>query len=715
MKKSVVLSLLLLMCIGIGAQRVQKMSHDIRQLVNQTTSQVRRTSGVRQHETVRTMIRFNGNAETVMGEYGCKPITHIGDIYVADIPVSHLKDVVNDERVMRVENHMGGKLLMDVAPQWINTPVIYEDARLPQAFTGKGVILGIIDVGLEVTHPNFYNADGTELRITRFLDQFATDDEQYGQPIDLGREYTTETEIKGKGYAGDSYRNYHGTHCLGISAGSGHTTPYRGVAYEAELAAADSKVAGDSGFGSANELALMKYLFDYADERQMPCVITYSIGFNPLPDDCVLFEEGISQMVGPGHILVAAAGNQSDMLGYVGKPKGVAVAGTSLVGDPDGIAYLFSKDLFTLKIINKHKEPVDGSLKGDSLVYTPTEGTVEKQLAGKQVSVEKNDTCYTIAFTRDEAEADTSAVLLVIEGEDCFVQLVAEVGHQFINDTDADPRCGNATNDHNVGLPGCLPSVITVGALNTRPEFTNINGEKVTKWGEKTPEGTIAIFSSQGPTLDGRIKPDVVTPGVYIHASANSRYEEDYDKALVTKSTFEGREYPWIAISGTSMATPCMAGIVALWLQANPTLSPDDVKRVIRETSHPLGDGIPNNTYGYGLADAYAGLLNILSLPTAISDLSQHQPSALTIRPADGSIRLSFDKAPAQPFTVRVYSLSGQLLGEHAVRPTASTDYLMPVSNASGICVVQVNSPEHGVTGSELILTGDNPQKRRAR
>ena len=151
------------------------------------------------------------------------------------------------------------------------------------------------------------------------------------------------------------------------------------------------------------------------------------------------------------------------------------------------------------------------------------------------------------------------------------------------------------------------------------------------------------------------------------------------------------------------MATPCMAGIVALWLQANPSLSPDDVKRVIRETSHPLGDGIPNNTYGYGLADAYAGILNILGLPTTIKDLSQHQPSALTIRPADGGIRLSFDKAPSQPFTVRVYSLSGQLLGEQAVRPTAKTDYILPLSNAAGICVVQVNSTEQGVTGSELI------------
>ena len=703
MKKSVVVSLLLLMCIDIGAQGVQKMSHDILQLVDQTTSQVRRTSGVGQHKMVRAMIRFNGNAEAVIGEYGCKAITHIGDIYVVDIPVSQLKTMANDERVVRIENHVGGKVLMDVAPKWINTPAIYEDTRMPQAYTGKGVMVGIIDCGLEVRHPNFYNADGTQLRVTRFLDQFAAADEPYGQPIELGREYNTETDIKGKGYAGDSYRQYHGTHCLGIAAGFGHTTPYRGVAYEAEMAAANSKVAGDSAYGSANELALMQYLFDYADERRMPCVITYSIGFNALPGDCELFEEGISQLVGPGHILVVAAGNESHKLGYVCKPKGMAVAGTSLIGDKDGVAYLYSQDPFTLKVISKHKEPVDGSLKGDSLVYTPTERKVEKQIGGKLFSVEKDDTCYTIAYMRDSTDTDASAVLLVIEGEDSHVQLVADTRHRFINDTETDSRCGNATNDHNVNLPGCLPSVVTVGALNARSEFTNINGEKITKSGGKSPEGTIAFFSSQGPTLDGRLKPDVVAPGVNIHASANSHYETDYGDVLVTKSTFEGREYPWIALSGTSQATPCVAGIVALWLQANPTLSPDDVKRIIRETSHPLGDQTPNYTYGYGLIDAYAGMLNILGLPTAIADLSQHQPSALTIRPADGGIRLSFGKTPSHPFTVRVYALTGQLLGEQTVRPTASTDYLLPISNASGICVVQVNSPEQGITGSELI------------
>ena len=153
------------------------------------------------------------------------------------------------------------------------------------------------------------------------------------------------------------------------------------------------------------------------------------------------------------------------------------------------------------------------------------------------------------------------------------------------------------------------------------------------------------------------------------------------------------------------MSTPAVAGAIALWLEACPTLTTDDIRDILSRTCrHPEPElSYPNNIYGHGEIDVYRGLLDILGLPTVIAELSQHQPSALTIRPADGGIRLSFDKAPAQPFTVRVYTLSGQLLGEQVIRPTASTEYLLPIGHASGISVVQVNSQEQGVTGSALI------------
>lgn len=697
MKKLFCVYILLLLCFGGWAQGGRKMSYDIRQMVSEQ-SLIRRAPSASQSEILRAMIRFqSGEAEAVMRQYGCKTITQIGDIYVADIPMHELRALVADQRVVRIENHRGGKVLLDVTPQWINTPAIADDVRLPQAFTGQGVMLGIVDCGLEATHPNFYTADGSRLRVTRFLDQFADDDEPFGQTTDLGREYTTEADIKGKACAGDSYRNYHGTHCLGIAAGSGYTTPYRGVAYEAELTAANSKVAGDEAYGSANELALMKYIFDTADARQMPCVITYSIGFNALPGDCELFEEAIAQMTGPGHILVAAAGNESSKPTYIAKTKDQAAAGSLLYGDSLLTAFLFTHDDFTLKFFTVRKDTVAT----DSLAYLPSQGSVALELAGNRIAIEKVDTFYIITSILDNDDANLNYLGVVIEGNDCEAQMITELLSYFKNMEALGPCFVSATNDHNVNLPGCLPSVVTVGALNTRPKYANLQGDSIGGWGMSTPVGSIAAFSSKGPTLDGLIKPDVVTPGVNILASGNSYYADDYGKTLVASTPFEGRDYPWVAASGTSMATPVMAGIVALWLQAKPDLSPDDVKRIIRETSHPLGDTVPNNTYGYGLCDAYAGLLNILGLPSAIAQLSQHLPSALAIRPADGGIRLQFDHAPAQPFTVRIYTLSGRLLNKQTLRPDG-IDYFLPLVT-SGITVVQVNSPEPGITGSELI------------
>ena len=133
--------------------------------------------------------------------------------------------------------------------------------------------------------------------------------------------------------------------------------------------------------------------------------------------------------------------------------------------------------------------------------------------------------------------------------------------------------------------------------------------------------------SSVGPTQDNRIKPDVVAPGVNIISSASS-FSNDaaYGSTLVEKTTFNDREYPWICISGTSMATPCVAGIVALWLQADPTLTPERVKETLAATcTKPEEDlAYPNNTYGNGLIDAYAGMLHILNIPSTIKDISMY-------------------------------------------------------------------------------------------
>ena len=134
-----------------------------------------------------------------------------------------------------------------------------------------------------------------------------------------------------------------------------------------------------------------------------------------------------------------------------------------------------------------------------------------------------------------------------------------------------------------VGIPASANKVITVGAVDKNLE--------------------IAEFSSRGPTQDNRLKPDVVAPGVGICAA-------QYDEWL------EGEECnpeveKHIAISGTSMATPHVSGVAALILQANPNLSPLEVKEILHQTSIDLGENGPDNTYGYGVVNVLKAIIKV--------------------------------------------------------------------------------------------------------
>ncbi|AFD00746.1 Subtilisin-like serine proteases (peptidase S8 family) [Methanocella conradii HZ254] len=136
-------------------------------------------------------------------------------------------------------------------------------------------------------------------------------------------------------------------------------------------------------------------------------------------------------------------------------------------------------------------------------------------------------------------------------------------------------------NARTIACPGDSPDAITVGAVDRND--------------------AIASFSSRGPTYDGRIKPDVTNVGVGLMAA----------KAAGTNAG-KGTQY-YVAMSGTSMATPMTSGVVALLLQANGSLTPAQVKDVLTKTAKPLGGSVPNNNYGYGRVDAKAALDYVLT------------------------------------------------------------------------------------------------------
>lgn len=116
-----------------------------------------------------------------------------------------------------------------------------------------------------------------------------------------------------------------------------------------------------------------------------------------------------------------------------------------------------------------------------------------------------------------------------------------------------------------IGSPASLPEALAVGATD---------GMDV-----------VATFSSRGPSPWGEFKPEVVAPGVQI------------------RSSLPGGTYG--LKNGTSMAAPHVSGVVALMLQADPSLSVDEVEAILTSTAHPLGDQVPNNSSGWGRIDGY--------------------------------------------------------------------------------------------------------------
>ena len=224
-----------------------------------------------------------------------------------------------------------------------------------------------------------------------------------------------------------------------------------------------------------------------------------------------------------------------------------------------------------------------------------------------------------------------------------------------------DATLGDFDNTHCLSIPASCDDVISVGAVAYRTDYINYQGQS-SGYGSAT-DGMRADFSSIGPNKKGNIKPEVMAPGQNIISASNSYFLEglsasdDSRNYLVETFQDNGRTYGWYGNSGTSMATPVVSGVVALWLQENPTLTPDQVREVIMNTSTHTVSGItyPNNEYGYGLINAEAGVEYIRShFATAIQ---QHGIETVTAAAANA-----------------IHSISGQRLAD--------------ISNRHGIFIV---------------------------
>jgi len=461
------------------------------------------------------------------------------------------------------------------------TPYDALDRLHADGFTGKGIKIGILDTGIDYNHPDLKDAykGGYD---------FVNND---NDPME-----TTYSDWKKSGQAeivsGSAYYTEHGTHVAGIIGGRGNAnSEYKTVGAAPDSDIYSYKVLGPYGSGTTDAIIAG---IDRAVKDGMN-VINMSLGAT-LNDPLYATSIAVNNAVLSGVTTVVAAGNSGDQMYTVGSPGTAALAltvGASSIaldiyqyaGVQDGknyslrqLARNYKDDLTTLK--GKTYQLVDVGL------ANPADFN-GKDLNGKIAFIKRGTTVLIDKIKNAKAKGAAGVLMYNDETNKAEGAIQAFLGESV----DAIPAFSVSNDDGNTIL-----AAIKAGKTDfTFGDFTK----------QKTAADELAQFSSRGPSrVNYDIKPEVTAPGVSI-LSTVPFYVND---KTVDGSKPEDYKYAYERLSGTSMATPYVAGVSALLLQSNKDLKPEDVKSILMNTADPLSKSYSVFEAGSGRVDAYEAI-----------------------------------------------------------------------------------------------------------
>lgn len=666
------------------------------------------TNGTETTTRIKAIVSLHeGYTTDVLRQHGIEPVVDLGDMATVSVDRAMLDSLENIEQVKSISVGGRKRLKMDYARAASGVAAAHSgtgpaDNVMP--YTGKGVIVGLMDGGLEANHINFKNSDGTTRveRLWNFTDDYGT-----------SKEYTSSTV--GSFTSDDTYET-HATHVAGIMGGGHRGTvtyyhvdtadgfeqtemsganPYYGVAYESSLAFSVGSLSND------NIIQGVENIVNYAEAQGKPAAINLSLGSNSGPHDGTDdFSQALDRL-GQRAIICVAAGNEGEDKMSIEKTftstdrevKSALYYNNQLATSIDGYLDIWASDdlpvTVTLVAVNTRSNNAETTL-----------GTISA--ANKEVSISSKTGMSSGSITMYSAvdpNNDRFNVLI-----DCYtlkmrggyrlgVKVKGEAGQkvnlyfdgysEFLSQDI--PGYVDGTPDQSINGMACGENVIATGAYTTRTSWGTISGD-VYGYNEGFDVGTISSFSSYGTLPDGTTLPTVAAPGAGI-VSSYSRYyvsNESESPYMTAKLTSGGTTYYWGEMEGTSMATPYMTGTAALWLQADPTLTCADIKEVLANSckSDAQTAATPDR-FGYGKLDANAGLMYILTKELgAIGDVESDMESPLVVNTvAEGVYTVAL--AGNSSFTVSLTDMQGR-----TVATATATD---------GMATIDASSLGHGI------------------
>lgn len=553
-----------------------------------------------------------------------------GDILTASVDPDKIIEIAERGEVLFIESAKPLHLKNDVAASEIGIDEVHSGINFPRDYTGEGVVVGVIDTGLDYRHPDFKDESGRS-RILAIWDQNREGGEG---PREIEGEYGTECDTRSIGSGSCPLLDVigHGTHVAGTLAGRNDT--YMGVAPDANIVVVSYDSTMDVGSGYAEPIFSTKicqaayYVFAKAEGLGMPAVVNLSLGTHIGPHDGTsLFEQCLANLLAgsSGRAIVAAAGNEysadpkytgihagfdvdgveaanfvirqttEDNIYYVdiwAAPGGNLAVGLAIHrGDPQG-----DPDEFSGLVDAGARR--NGSFLDGSIGYSINATEDSSVLNGKQhVGV-------MIMLDRTITDPSRYSFDLVVSGSGPFdAWLYPDKPAKIIQFTKtfgsrgADWTYVPGDRKNSIAIPATSPDIIAVAGYTSRNRWDGGPGCCQVTY----DLGDLLDFSSSGPSADPSftgVKPELAAPGGMI-ASALSA-----DALTNGLLVLPGGRHSLQA--GTSMAAPFVSGTIALMFSANPDFTHRDAKRYLIESAYADDEvgSVPNDRWGYGKLDA---------------------------------------------------------------------------------------------------------------
>jgi len=523
--------------------------------------------------------------------------------------------------------------------------------NLPEAFTGRDVLIGITDWGFDYTHPMFYDTLLQSSRVFAAWDQYK---QSGSSPVNYnyGVEYDSPMELSAAGSDTANIYSYHthGSHVAGITGGSGAGLPYRGFAFEAQFLFTTFLIDASSVIDA---FSWMKEKAD-AEGKRLVINMSWGLYYMGTLDGNSLLSEAIEALAAEGVVFVSSAGNNGDVNHHIKKQfnndafsshinfypysanpfmwgQSITMWGEQAHAFSAGIevyntsSLLVSSPLYNTATISNY---IDSMLiTGTDTIFFNLSADAAHPLNGRptmRLRVKNTNTALKVVL-KSSAANGTVHYWNVTE----LTTGVGNWGMPF-QSFGANGLAGDAL--YSIGEPACSPDVISVAAYSSGTY--NSQGNFV--------GGAMAGFTSSGPLYNEEMKPDIAAPGVNVISSISSFTDAAYTP--FASVSFNGRDYDFARFSGTSMSSPCVAGIVALILDASPSLSPAQVKNILKTTrrldSYTGQIDAPGHTrWGMGKVNAYQAV--VLALNTvSLEELSKDNWLIVYPNPASGEIQL---------------------------------------------------------------------------